>query len=151
MFCNNHPETLLPASRICRGRQTGCWKCNAEAPSRASVQERYRTTNKEQIAARSKDSDAKHRYGFSSHEEYLKMREQPCEICGKLAKKMCVDHEGLASVFNQTYRGILCQQCNVRLGWFERNKDIILAYLKRGSRNASNKQGPTGGNGDCPS
>ena len=57
----------------------------------------------------------------------------PCEICGKKAKKMCIDHAGPAKVFNQTYRGVLCQQCNTRLGWFEKHQEIIVSYIKRGS------------------
>lgn len=145
--CTKHPEIQLPTSRINRGRRTGCWKCGYEAPSRSSIEERYRTNNRQQIAIRSKDSDAKHRYGFSSHEEYLKARERSCEICGKHAKKMCVDHEGLPAVFNGTYRGILCQQCNTRLGWFEKNKEVILTYLERG--NASRVTSTTTINGPC--
>lgn len=78
--------------------------------------------------------DAKKKYGLNLDEaRYL--REQPCEICGVKAKKMCIDHK-----IPGTYRGILCQQCNVRLGWFEKKLDAILAYVERGPQNAVSKK-----------
>ena len=70
--------------------------------------------------------DAKKKYGLSLAEvQYL--RTQPCEICGVTAKKMCIDHK-----IAGTYRGILCQQCNTRLGWFEKKREIIEQYVERG-------------------
>ena len=70
--------------------------------------------------------DAKKKYGLSLAEvQYL--REQPCEICGIRAKKMCIDHK-----IPSTYRGVLCQQCNTRLGWFEKYREIIDVYVERG-------------------
>ena len=73
--------------------------------------------------------DARKKYGLSLDEvKYL--RNQPCEICGVKAKKMCIDHK-----IPKTYRGVLCQQCNTRLGWFEKYLDIILEYKERGPQN----------------
>jgi hypothetical protein len=70
--------------------------------------------------------DAKKKYGLSLAEvQYL--RSQPCEICGVKAKKMCIDHK-----IAKTYRGVLCQQCNTRLGWFEKNREVIEQYAERG-------------------
>ena len=68
--------------------------------------------------------DAKKKYGLTL-DEVKELRNLPCEICGVLAKKMCIDHKLLG-----TYRGVLCQQCNVRLGWFEKNQEIIQNYVK---------------------
>lgn len=73
--------------------------------------------------------DVKKNYGLSL-EEAKYLREQICDICGVKAKKMCIDHK-----IPRTYRGVLCQQCNTRLGWFERNADIILKYVERGPQN----------------
>src|ERR1700676_2321851 len=61
---------------------------------------------------------ARNRYGLT-REEQVRLHQQPCDICGKHAKKMCIDHAGPASVYDQTYRGVLCMQCNSRLGGFE--------------------------------
>jgi len=74
-------------------------------------------------------------YGLSLDEaNYLRFT-YSCEICGDKAKKMVIDHK-----IPGTYRGILCQQCNTRLGWVERYKEIIDNYLERGPQNAIGKE-----------
>jgi len=79
-----------------------------------------------------KDS-ARQNYNLSLEEaDYL--RSLPCEICGEKAKKMCIDHK-----IPKTYRGVLCQQCNTRLGWFEKYRDTISDYVERGPQNAINE------------
>jgi hypothetical protein len=76
--------------------------------------------------------DARRKYNLSLEEaDYLRL--QPCEICGKKEKKMCIDHK-----IPKTYRGVLCQQCNTRLGWFEKHINTVLAYIERGPQNATN-------------
>jgi len=70
--------------------------------------------------------DAKKKYGITL-EKADKLRQENCEICGKKEAKMCIDHKE-----PQTYRGVLCQQCNTRLGWLEKNLNVILEYLKKG-------------------
>ena len=70
--------------------------------------------------------DSKKKYGLSL-EEAKYLREQNCEICGVKANKMCIDHK-----IPSTYRGVLCQQCNTRLGWFEKYREIIDEYVERG-------------------
>lgn len=118
---------------------------NAWRKNHPEISRRYRREHPEQNKKTHRDSDSKRRYGFVSYEEMLRARNRSCMICGKKAKKMCIDHEGPATVFNGTYRGILCQQCNTRLGWFERFRKRILRYLKNASRVGST----TSGNGDC--
>ena len=73
--------------------------------------------------------DAKKKYGLTLS-EIEELRKLPCEICGVKAKKMCIDHK-----IPKTYRGVLCQQCNTRLGWLEKHLDIILEYKERGPQN----------------
>ena len=78
-----------------------------------------------------KDS-ARQNYNLSLEEaDYL--RSLACEICGMKAKKMCIDHK-----IPKTYRGVLCQQCNTRLGWFERYRDTVLEYAERGPQLVEN-------------
>jgi 5-methylcytosine-specific restriction endonuclease McrA len=78
--------------------------------------------------------DLKSNYGLSIAEaDYLRAN-MCCEICGDKAKKMVIDHK-----IKGTYRGILCQQCNTRLGWVEKNINTILDYIERGPQNAVNK------------
>ena len=77
--------------------------------------------------------NARQHYGLSLEEaDYL--RSQPCEICGIKAKKMCIDHK-----IPKTYRGVLCQQCNTRLGWLEKYREVIEEYVERGPQNATNQ------------
>lgn len=73
--------------------------------------------------------DARKKYGLSL-EEVRYLRSHSCEICGIKAKKMCIDHK-----IPKTYRGVLCQQCNTRLGWLEKHLDTILEYKERGPQN----------------
>ena len=53
-----------------------------------------------------------------------------CRIChrdfGEEAKRACVDHDH----YTGKIRGLLCTQCNTRLGWVERNWPRLLEYLK---------------------
>lgn len=77
--------------------------------------------------------DVKKKYGLTL-DEVSKLRTLPCEICGILAKKMCIDHK-----IPGTFRGVLCQQCNTRLGWVEKNFEVILNYKERGPQNATDK------------
>jgi 5-methylcytosine-specific restriction endonuclease McrA len=90
------------------------------SPQKRLVQKRY---------------DLKKNYGLSIAEaDYLRST-YCCEICGDKAKKMVIDHK-----IPGTYRGILCQQCNTRLGWVERYKEVIDNYLERGPQNAINEE-----------
>ena len=73
--------------------------------------------------------DVNKKYGLSL-EKAQELRNQPCQICGIKAKKMCIDH-----IIPKTYRGVLCQQCNGRLGWLEKHLDIILIYKDKGPQN----------------
>jgi hypothetical protein len=74
--------------------------------------------------------DSRKKYGIEL-EKARELRKQPCDICKKKEKKMCIDHK-----LPGTYRGVLCQQCNTRLGWLEKNSETILAYKDRGPQNA---------------
>lgn len=63
-----------------------------------------------------------------------------CQICGKSERKaarngvykgnkiqkLCVDHIHGTNVF----RGLLCNDCNKKLGWLENNREAIQVYLE---------------------
>src|SRR6266496_4305533 len=103
-------------------------------PLHPEVSARWRAAHPTQNTPLHRDSDAQRRYGIESYEELCRIRQQPCEICGKLANKMCMDHEGPSGTFTQSYRGVLCQPCTTRLGWYERFHLIIDEYLWRERR-----------------
>lgn len=73
-------------------------------------------------------------YGLTLEEADEMRNNFKCEICGVKAKKMVIDHK-----IPKTFRGVLCQQCNIRLGWFEKNLETITEYIKRGPQNAIDK------------
>ena len=62
-----------------------------------------------------------------------------CEICGRTIdecvkykgkfapKRFCIDHDHSTNKF----RGLLCSVCNRQLGWYEKNKKSINAYLNK--------------------
>lgn len=120
------------ASREARNRYSREW--SKKHPETAAS---WRKANPARILGYRRNHDARKRYGFPSYAAMVSARNRPCEICGKKARKMCIDHAGPARVFNGTHRGVLCQQCNTRLGWLEANKAVIEAYLERGSSDAS--------------
>lgn len=76
------------------------------------------------------------KYGLTI-EEAEKLREKSCEICGVEAKKMCIDHDHKEK--EKSYRGVLCQQCNTRLGWLEKHCDVILEYKNKPSTKKGKK------------
>ena len=53
-----------------------------------------------------------------------------CEICGKMTDKICVDHDHET----ETYRGLLCDSCNMGLGKFYDDIETLqkaIEYLRR--------------------
>lgn len=71
--------------------------------------------------------------------EIYKEKQKTCEICGRTIdesvkwdskhapKTLCVDHDHKTKQF----RGLLCFVCNRQLGWYEKNKEKIDAYLSK--------------------
>ncbi len=54
-----------------------------------------------------------------------------CTICnqdlGLMHKRACLDHDH----YTGQPRGLLCTQCNTRLGWLEKNIYRLLPYLQQ--------------------
>ena len=48
-----------------------------------------------------------------------------CDICGGWRKRLCFDHDHAT----MWHRGWLCHGCNLRLGWYDKHKGTMLAYL----------------------
>lgn len=113
---------------------------NAWRQAHTEISSRWRINHAEQNRKIQRENTAQRRYGLT-RDEQVKLYSMPCEICGQHQKKMCIDH-----VIPGTYRGVLCQQCNTRLGWFEKFKEIIVSYIQRGPHARSIK-GSTCGDG----
>ena len=78
-------------------------------------------------------------YNISS-EEYFQILESQnggCAFCGLIpedgTKRLAVDHDHSCCPTNKScgmcVRGLLCAGCNTKLGWYERNRSVIDAYL----------------------
>ncbi|HKR57170.1 MAG TPA: endonuclease domain-containing protein [Gemmatimonadales bacterium] len=75
-----------------------------------------------------RDYYLRYTYGISAkqYHEMLEKQHKRCMVCQAVfQKRPRVDHEhGTRKI-----RGLLCLQCNSRLGWFETRRERILAYL----------------------
>jgi hypothetical protein len=77
-----------------------------------------------------KNQKLEYRYGISRQDFYLLLEKQnsECSICGKkieinsiLGNKACVDHNHKT----KENRGILCSRCNIGLGMFQDNPELL--------------------------
>jgi DNA-directed RNA polymerase subunit RPC12/RpoP len=93
-----------------------------------------RTTNNEEFKLRNRIATIKSVYGLSykEYENILKTQDYKCKICGKIFSKNIknlkphIDHNHKTNKI----RGILCHNCNVALGLFNEDYDIILSALE---------------------
>ena len=82
----------------------------------------YYQANKEKIRAR----DVKYMYGISL-EEAKALLTKPCRICGEPSRD--IDH----CHTTKKVRGALCRKCNLGLGYFNDNSELLskaVEYLK---------------------
>lgn len=93
---------------------------------------RWRVNNPEKLRA----SQIKRLYGlaWTDYQAMLEAQGHRCAICSfdltSTKRQPHVDHCHLSG----TVRGILCQPCNIRLGWMENNSAIIADYLARAAK-----------------
>lgn len=86
----------------------------------------WRKTEKGQSST--KNSRFKIKYGITTSEvEELKVKQNGlCAICFEVPIKWCVDHDHKT----KRVRGLLCHNCNVALGHFRDNPQIIKQSLE---------------------
>lgn len=71
------------------------------------------------------------KYGITPEqwEDIYRKQNGCCFVCGRhqsmLNRRLCVDHCHTTG----KVRGLLCTNCNVKLGWFETNRNSIEIYL----------------------
>jgi hypothetical protein len=67
----------------------------------------------------------KRKLGITLEEARVMRGPGKCDICQRFRLHRCIDHKhGTNKV-----RGVLCQGCNVRLGWYERHLTAVTDYL----------------------
>jgi hypothetical protein len=96
---------------------------------------KWREANREHIRARDRNNGLKWKYGIGSEEFNRMFQEQGsvCAICGTEQpdgkRPFMVDHDHTTG----KVRGILCNNCNMGLGWFKDKEEYLtkaIEYLK---------------------
>ena len=104
--------------RAARNESSRKWRASLDPERRAEL---YRRQNLR----------AKYGLDQESFEEILKSQAGACAICGTTPERsLRVDHEH----DSDTVRGLLCHHCNIGLGHFKDNIEVLeaaIAYLKR--------------------
>jgi protein-arginine kinase activator protein McsA len=97
------------------GRQARCRSC-------------ANTLRKTRTKEFNRDSNLKYLYGLGieGYEKLYQEQEKKCQICQKEFEKLHVDH----CHDKKTIRGLLCQQCNLGLGSFKDNVEILERAIK---------------------
>lgn len=98
-------------------------------------QKGYRSKNKIKLALQDKEKRYKDKYNITIEilEQKLKEQDNKCLICNKefdLKTRPVVDHDHKTNKL----RGMLCDNCNLGLGNFQDNTDILISaieYLKK--------------------
>lgn len=73
------------------------------------------------------DNHVTSKYGLL-REEYDSIVSQPCGICGTTNVKRVLDHDHTIRTKRLSVRGALCNNCNIREGWFTKYKAQVLAW-----------------------
>ena len=110
-------DRFPPHPKHKNGRQSSCRVCDNKGKIN-----RYRLDGGEKVAW----NNRKYRYGITK-DGFMKLKEKQfglCIICcEKLPedRKIHVDHDH----YTGEVRGLLCPRCNLAVGIFENNKDLI--------------------------
>jgi len=96
----------------------------------AKGDDRYYKANREKVLLQVRRSTLMKKYGITleDYDRMMKIQGGLCAICNKTNPngfRLAVDHDHETG----QVRGLLCQECNGKLGWFETNIDEVIAYL----------------------
>ena len=116
-------------------RQKIWYERNKDNPSyierKRANKKKWNKANVERVRA----YDLKRNYGITieDYNSLLLKQNNSCAICGVAAtigkKRLHVDHSHITN----RVRGLLCQNCNRRLGWLEPNLNKTIEYLASNS------------------
>lgn len=144
-----HRNEFYKRSERKRGRHSKCKQCEKEYASQPDVRkklndntQRYRdklrATDFKEFRRREREQNLR-KYGINSEqfEDLKRQQNGRCKICENIAtygkgKKLHVDHDHITGKI----RGLLCSNCNLGLGYFQDNRDLLnkaIAYLEENS------------------
>jgi|SRR5881394_3807392 len=99
------------------------WRRNNPEKTKA-IKLKYEQNHPDRV----KNGYLKRKYGISlkDHQNLVEKQDNKCAICSREFKRIpYVDHNHTTN----KVRGLLCNRCNVFLGWYEKYKTIIENYL----------------------
>ena len=108
--------------------QARCYACKEWKPNEAFAKDGSRPTGRASICKRCSSLAAtRSRYGLSRDEfEALPGADGVCPICQRGGQKMHVDHNHHTGAV----RGMLCTRCNVGLGQFRDDRNLIARAIE---------------------
>lgn len=122
-FPNSSSKKNYPDAAEGKHLQSYCYLCQTVRRNR------WRKENPEKYRKGVRSYHVRSRYNVS-HEEYERLDSiTECEICGG-SDRLGIDH----SHDSKIVRGILCNSCNLSLGWANDNIETLekmIAYLRR--------------------
>lgn len=135
-----------------RRRQSQCKMCHGEVVKAWQARNRdkvnalarrygpgWRAKNKEKCAVYQKRAYVKRKFGLTLEAYERLMQQSTCDICGKklgkstrgkLDRRKCLDHCHKTKVV----RGVLCNTCNIGLGYFQDSVGRLkaaIAYIEK--------------------
>jgi hypothetical protein len=114
-------------------RRNRCKKCqqNSNTDAKRANKELYNAINRRGTFRRA----VGHNDINSWYEEQFKLQDGKCAMCGKSAEeerygRLCIDHDHTT----KQLRKLLCNRCNVAVGFYEAYKEQIELYLAEFSK-----------------
>lgn len=122
----------MASAPIERYRKSAKGKATNSAYSRAYYHRKlkHNPVFKAKTNQRNINNHYKRSYGLTA-EEAMSLKKQGCALCGTMEGKLNIDHDHKTGKI----RGVLCNPCNLMLGYYEQAEErraVILEYLKRG-------------------
>lgn len=117
-------DDFAVSNRDRTGLQAYCRSCASVHNSKRRISEASRSKQLMDL----RKATARRKYGLTV-QEWETLRLRPCDICGSIRSKMCIDHTD-----NGSYHGVLCSQCNTAIGLLGYAPSRVMSaaeYLRR--------------------
>ena len=124
-------DGLCYQCRTCACARTKIGRLHDPAKCRKAVMN-WKKHDPERMRRLNRQYNLKAKFGITLKDyEWMFLRQRGCcAICGisqhELGRNLDIDHDHETGFI----RGLLCQKCNTKLGWYERLHDNIHKYLK---------------------
>ena len=111
------------------------WERTKDLPEAKLKREQWYARNKARVKENNRAWRLRTFFGIDQqqYENILENQGGKCAICKQTNRRktshlpLAIDHDHV----NGRLRGLLCNRCNLCLGWFEDHQDVISIYLRR--------------------